>query len=77
MRIGKISLAAVAVVTIAGAPVLAQVAANTSVSRTSVESADENNIAGSGIIIGILAISAIIGGIIIAADNDEDAPTSP
>lgn len=77
MRIGKISLAAVAVVTMAGAPVLAQVAANTSVSRTSVESADEDNIAGSGVIIGILAAAAVIGGIIIASSNDEDAPTSP
>lgn len=78
MRIGKISLAAVAVATLAGAPVLAQVAAtNTTVSRASAESADENNLDGSGIVIALLAVAAVVGGIIIASDNDEDAPTSP
>ncbi len=78
MRIGKISLAAIAVVTMAGAPVVAQVAtAQSSEVRASVASDDENNIQGSGIIIAILAAAAIIGGIIIAADNDDDEPTSP
>ncbi len=79
MRIGKISLAAIAVVTMAGAPVLAQaVSAQSSASRASVEANGESELAGgSGIIIAILAAAAVIGGIIIAADNDDDAPTSP
>lgn len=78
MRIGKISLAAIAVVTMAGAPVVAQVvAAKSAVSRASAQTADENNLKGSGIIIGLLALTAIVGGIVIAAGNDDDAPTSP
>ncbi len=79
MRIGKISLAAIAVVTMAGAPVLAQAtAAKSAVSRASVEATDENNLeGGSGIIIALLAAAAIIGGIIIAAGNDDDTPVSP
>lgn len=79
MRIGKISLAAIAVVTMAGAPVLAQATATKSaVSRASVEASDENNIqGGSGILIGLLALGALIGGIIVATGNDDDTPVSP
>ena len=79
MRIGKISIAAVAIVTMAGAPVLAQATATKSaVLRANVEASDENNLAGgSGIIIALLAAAAVIGGIVIAADNDDDAPASP
>ncbi len=79
MRIGKISLAAIAVVTMAGAPVLAQATATKSaISRASVEATGENNLeGGSGIILALLAAAAIIGGIIVAAGNDDDTPVSP
>jgi len=46
--------------------------------RVSASAADRSDLEGaSGIIIAILAAGAIIAGIIIAADNDEDEPTSP
>ena len=70
MKIRTIA-AATAAASLAVAPA---VAAERTVAPIAGESEMEG---GSGIIIGILAAAAIIAGIIIAADSDDDAPTSP
>jgi len=79
MRFGKLGVAAAAAIALVGSPVLAQATQSTSdAARVSASAADRSDLEGaSGIIIAILAAGAIIAGIIIAADNDEDEPTSP
>ena len=83
MRFGKISLAVIAAASLVSAPVVAQTApaaksATAQVERAGANLQDENKLeGGSGIIIAVLAAAAIIAGIVIAADNEEDTPTSP
>lgn len=83
MRFGKNSLAAVAAATLVLAPTVAQAApaakaAATQVQRAGASLQDENKLeGGTGIILAILAAAAIIAGIVIAADNEDDTPTSP
>lgn len=85
MRFGKISLAAVAAASLMSAPVMAQAVsaapnANSTaqVKRAGAEREDENKIGrGAGVILGILALVAIVGGIVIASGNNADTPTSP
>lgn len=83
MRFGKNSLAAMAAATLVVAPVTAQAAptakaAATQVDRAGADRQGENKLeGGTGIILAILAAAAIIAGIIIAADNKDDTPTSP
>ncbi len=85
MRFAKI-LTAVAAVSLAGTPALAQ--AGSSASKLSVASVqragglqtDESDLrggSGSAIIIALLAAAAIIAGIIIAVDGGDNDPTSP
>lgn len=70
----RIAVAALAALAIAATPVLAQNA----VQRVSSASAEDSEAEGStGIIIGIVAAAAVIGGIVIASDQDSDTPTSP
>ncbi|MDM7956560.1 hypothetical protein [Blastomonas sp.] len=70
----RIAAAALAALAITATPVLAQAGAE----RISAVSAEENEAeGGTGIIIGVLAAAAVIGGIVIAADQDSDTPTSP
>ncbi|MGQ0277712.1 MULTISPECIES: hypothetical protein [Sphingopyxis] len=45
--------------------------------RANSELNGESKLEGSGWIIAVVALAAIIGGIIIASDNNEDSPTSP
>ena len=81
MRFGKFSLAAVAAASLLSAPVMAQTASNavgvSKVKRVSANAKDESKQAGSGVIIAIVAAVAVIGGIVLAAGNDSDGPTSP
>lgn len=80
MRFGKISLAAVAAAALVSAPVVAQSAkakpVAAKVEREGAARKDESKLRG-GFIIPLIAIIAIITGIVIAAGNDDDTPTSP
>jgi hypothetical protein len=84
MRFGKVSLAAIAAASLLSAPVVAQSATATkapvkaSVKRAGTATKEESNLGkGSGVIVAILAGAAIIAGIVIAAGNNGDGPTSP
>ena len=66
-------LAGVAALTLAAAPAIAE----GQMDRASTPVAGESDGIGSGVILGVLAIAAIIAGIVIAADNGEEFPTSP
>ena len=66
-------LAGVAALTLTAAPAIAE----GQMDRASAPVAGESDGIGSGAILGVLAIAAIVAGIVIAADNDEELPTSP
>jgi hypothetical protein len=75
-------LAALAATALVAAPVMAapvNSAANLSVSksvRTGSASAKKNELAGSGLIIGIVAAVAIVVGIVVIADDDDDSDSN-
>lgn len=84
MRFGKISLAAMAAASMVSAPVMAQslspaakAAAASKVKRAGASTKGENKLEGTGVIVAILAGVAVVGGIIVAAGNDNNGPTSP
>jgi hypothetical protein len=87
MRFGKISLAAVAAASMVSAPVMAQslspaakAVGASKVKRVGASASKESKQdggMGSGVIVAVLAAVAVIGGIVIAAGNDDDGPTSP
>ncbi len=68
---------AVAAVALTTSPVLAQVAQTETVRASETSEAKAELEGGSGIIIALLAAAAIVAGIVIAAGNDSDTPTSP
>ena len=65
-------LAGAAALTLAAAPAIAEV----NLDRAAAPVAGESNATGAGIALGVLALAAIIAGIIVAADGGEDVPTS-
>ncbi|MEL7689152.1 hypothetical protein [Citromicrobium bathyomarinum] len=65
-------LAGAAALTLAAAPAIAEV----NLDRAAAPVAGESEATGTGIVLGILALAAIIAGIIIAADGSDDVPTS-
>lgn len=70
----RFAVAALAALAVAATPVLAQAGAP----RVSASSSDESEAeGGTGIIVGIVAAVAVVGGIVIAADQESDTPTSP
>ncbi|SNS26099.1 hypothetical protein KNJ79_15045 [Sphingopyxis indica] len=69
-----VSLAATSMI---AAPVAASAAPAVDGARATSTASGQNSLEGSSWIIAVLAAAAIIGGIIIAADNDSDTPTSP
>jgi hypothetical protein len=81
MRFGK-SLLAAAAISMAATPALAapaNVAASLSVAqsaRVGSATSQKNELAGGGIVIAVLAVAAVIAGIVIIAD-DNDSPDSP
>ena len=65
-------LAGAAALSLAAAPAIAQV----QIDRAAAPVAGESEATGTGIVLGVLALAAIIAGIIIAADGTDDVPTS-
>lgn len=79
MSFKKLALA-LSVSTLVIAPTIAQAADSVAPARTSSSVTDAEKIeGGSGILIALLAAAAVIAGIILIADgdDDEDLPTSP
>ncbi len=74
MRFGKVSLAAATALSVASAPVLAQASNPTAAApaRAGAEMDDANELRG-GIIIPLLALIAVVLGILVVLDDDEDA----
>ncbi|MGB7408382.1 MAG: hypothetical protein WA908_07740 [Pontixanthobacter sp.] len=68
-------LVATAAVSMAASPAIAQ--ADRAVAPVSGESALGGDGDGTGIILALLAAAAVIAGIVIAVDNDDDTPESP
>lgn len=66
--------AAAAAAALVTTPVVAQAA--TSV-RTSAPAKDSNDLSGGSLVLAVLAVAAIIAGIVIAADGGSDTPVSP
>ena len=69
-----ISLAATSMV---AAPVAASAATSLESARATSNLDGKSELSGSGWIIGLIALIAIVGGIIIASDNNDDTPTTP
>lgn len=67
-------VAATAALSLAATPAIAEAAFDRAAAPVEGESELEG---GSGIILAILAAAAVIAGIIIAADGDDDGPVSP
>ena len=65
-------LAGAAALTLAAAPAIAEV----NLARAAAPVAGESEATGTGIVLGILALAAIIAGIVIAAQGGDDVPTS-
>jgi hypothetical protein len=80
MSFGKVTMGAVIALSMTSAPVLAQSAAPLSVAgsqaRAGAALEDENQLGG-GFIIPLLALAAIIAGILVVIDNNDEEPTSP
>lgn len=77
MKLMKIAAAAAALA-LTAAPAMAQATSADSVQRIGASASDENELAGSNILFGVLAVAAIIGAIIVIADgDDEDEAVSP
>lgn len=75
LKKAAISLAATSMIV---APVAASAAPSVDGARATSTVAGENDLDGaSGWLVGLLALAAIIGGIFLLADNNDDAPTSP
>ena len=74
LKKAAISLAATSMV---AAPVAASAATSLDSARATSNVDGKSELSGSGWIIGLVALVAIIGGIIIASDNNDDTPTSP
>lgn len=76
LKKAAISLAATSILV---APVVAsaQSAVSFADARAVSASDDQSELESSGVIIGLLALAAIIGGIVIATSNNSDTPTSP
>jgi hypothetical protein len=68
MKLGKLSIA-VAAVALAAAPALAQAAFTPAIAPLNGE---ESEVGGAGkVILGVVALAAVVGGIIAASDSDE------
>ena len=73
MNLFKKAAVSLAAVSMLAAPVVASAQ-----TRATSDVAGESELEGStSWIIAIVALAAIVGGIIIASDNDDDSPTSP
>jgi hypothetical protein len=75
MRFGKVSLAVATALSVASAPVLAQ-ATNPAPVRAAAEVEDASELNG-GFIIPLLALAAVILGILVLIKDEDDLPSSP
>lgn len=75
MSFAKYTTAAAVALSMMSAPVLASPVSSVASSRAGVTMQDENQLGG-GFIIPLFALAAIIAGILVVLDNDEE-PTSP
>ena len=77
MSFRKLSVATAVALSVTSAPLLAaNPASSLSVARASASLDDESELGG-GILIPLLALAAVVTGIIVAVDDDEDEPKSP
>jgi ABC-type iron transport system FetAB permease component len=77
MRLFK-PLAAMASLSLAASPVLAQSsAASLSLTQASLPTTESSQLDGGFIIPGIVLLAIVVGAIIVLADDDNDRPTSP
>lgn len=77
MSFRKASVAAMVALSMTSAPVLAQAANPTSeVARAGTSLEDESQLGG-GFIIPLLALAAIVAGILVVIDGDDEEPVSP
>ena len=81
MRFGKLSLAAIAAVSLLSAPVMAQATPVASksvgvskVKRVGAATKDESKQGGNGLIIGLVAAAAVIVGIVVLSGDDSTSP---
>jgi hypothetical protein len=74
MRLGKYLLTAAAA-TMAVAPAMAAPVATKSV-RAGAVADSKDKVAGSGIIVAVLAAAAVVAGIVVVADSDDDADSN-
>jgi len=72
MKLRNVALATAAL-SLAASPAIAEAAFE----RSNAPVEGESELAGSGILIAVLGAAAVIGGIILIADNDDDEPASP
>lgn len=80
MRVGNYLLAAVTAVSLISTPVLAasaSPAAKLSVARSGSADKERSQAVGSGLIIGLVALAAIVGGVVIASDDNNNDAVSP
>ncbi|MBA3677892.1 MAG: hypothetical protein H0W74_10895 [Sphingosinicella sp.] len=80
MGFGKVSMAAIVALSMTSAPAFANATPGSSLSvsqaRASASLEDEGQLGG-GFIIPLLALAAIIAGILVVIDDGDDDPTSP
>jgi hypothetical protein len=84
MGVGKVALKAIVAASLVSGPTVAQAATaqsgagalSISQARTGAEMTSDNELGG-GFIIPLLALAAIIAGILVVIDNDDDQPESP
>lgn len=76
MRMIKIAAIALALAAPAVAQAQANPAAKLSVARASAPITKTNKLAGSGILVAILATAAVIAGIVVVADSDDNADSN-
>lgn len=72
MKVLKNTLAASAALAMIGAPVVAQAA-----ERSASPVKDSEELAGSGLVIGLIAAALVVVGIIVVSDSDDGEPVSP
>ena len=76
MSLRKASVAAIAALAMTSTPVFAQATAASAETRAAA-SLEEGSELGGGFIIPLLALAAIVAGILVVVDGDDDAPESP
>lgn len=79
MSLGKLSVAAAVALSMTSAPVLAAAspASSLSVARAGATMSEESELGTGGFLIPLLALAAIIAGILVVIDDNDEEPESP